>query len=61
MSSEGEEAIVGIPIIVEPIEIEIALRIVLVEVSHVAVAIDLRNRPLCEILPMPQPSEYSRG
>jgi hypothetical protein len=61
MSSEGEEAVVVIPIIVKPIQVEVALRIVLVEVSHVAVVIDLRNRASYEILSVPLPLEYSRG
>lgn len=42
--ANGEEAIHRIPVIVEPIEVELALGIVPVEVRHVAIAIDLRDR-----------------
>jgi hypothetical protein len=38
-----EEPIVGIPVIVEPVKIEVTLRIVLVEISHVALAIHLHD------------------
>lgn len=46
--ANGQEAVVGIPVIVEPIEVEVALGTVLVEIRHVAVAIDLRDGALCE-------------
>ena len=47
-----QEAIVGIPVIVPPIEIEVTLGIVPVEIRHVAVAIDLSNGALCEKPPV---------
>jgi hypothetical protein len=43
-----EEAVVGVPVIVPPIEIEVALGTVLVEIRHVAVTIDLANGALYE-------------
>ena len=43
-----QEAVVGIPVVVEPIEVEVALRTILVEIRHVAVVIDLANGALCE-------------
>ena len=42
--TNGEEAIVRIPVVVEPIQIEVPLGVVPVEVRHVPVAIDLRDR-----------------
>jgi hypothetical protein len=42
--ANGEKAIVRIPVIVEPIEVEVPLGIVPVEVRHVARVIDLRDR-----------------
>lgn len=48
-----EEAVVGVPVIIEPIQIEVALRTVLVQVEHVAIAIDLRNGALYEKPPVP--------
>ncbi len=44
--ANGKEAIVRIPVVVEPIQVEVPLGIVPVEVRHVAVAIDLRDRAL---------------
>ena len=41
--ANSEEPIVVIPIVVEPVQIEVTLRIVPVEVSDVAVVIDLRD------------------
>jgi hypothetical protein len=42
--ANSKEAIVRIPIIVEPIQVEVPLGTVLVEFRHVAVVIDLRDR-----------------
>lgn len=38
-----EETIVGVPVVIEPIEVEVALRVVLVEIRHVAVTVNLSN------------------
>jgi len=46
--ANGEETIVGVPVIVPPIEVEVALRSVPVEIRDVAVAIDLANGALYE-------------
>jgi hypothetical protein len=51
--ANSKETIVGIPVIVEPIEIEVALGTILVEIEHVAVAIDLGNGTLYEKLSKP--------
>jgi hypothetical protein len=51
--ANSKETIVSIPIIVEPIQIEVALGTILVEVEHVAIAIDLRNGTLYEKLSGP--------
>ncbi|MEK7390519.1 MAG: hypothetical protein AAB635_00050 [Patescibacteria group bacterium] len=46
--ANSEEAIDRIPVVVPPIEVEVPLGIVPVEIRHVAVAIDLSNGALCE-------------
>ena len=46
--ANGEEAIVRIPVVVEPIEVQVPLGIVPVEVRNVTVAINLTNGALCE-------------
>ncbi len=46
--ANGEETVVAIPVVVPPIEVEVALGIVPVEIRHVAVAIDLRDRTSCK-------------
>ena len=43
-----KEAVVGIPVIVPPIEVEVTLGIVPVEVRNVTITIDLANGALCE-------------
>jgi hypothetical protein len=54
-----EETIVLVPPVVEPIEVEVALRPVLPEFRHVAVAIDLRDGALCGEPSVPLSLEYS--
>jgi hypothetical protein len=44
--ANGEETIIGIPVIVPQIEVEVPLGVVFVEFRHVTIAIDLRNRAL---------------
>lgn len=51
-----EKAVVSIPVVVPPIEVEVALRTVLVQTRHVAVTIDLANGALHEkpsVTPLP--------
>lgn len=55
--ANAEEAVVGIPVIVPPIEVKITLGIVPVEVRNVAVAIDLANGALSEKPSMPLPAD----
>ena len=52
-----KEAVVGIPVIVPPIEVEVTLRIVPVEVRNVTVTIDLANGALCEKPSIPLPPD----
>jgi hypothetical protein len=52
-----EETVVGIPVIIPPIEVQIALGIVPTEIRNVAVAIDLTNGALCEKPSMPLPTD----
>jgi len=52
-----EESIVGVPVIVPPIEVQVALGIVPVEVRNLAVEVDLTNGALCEKPPVPPPPE----
>jgi len=53
-----EETVVGIPVIVPPIEVQVALGIVPVEVRNVTVAINLTNGALCKKPSMPPPADY---
>ena len=55
--ADGKETIVGIPVIVPPIEIQVALRVVPVEVRHVAVVSDLANGALYEKQSKPPPTD----
>lgn len=48
-----EEPVVAIPVIVKPIEIELSLRTVRIEVEDVAITGNLRDRILYEIPPIP--------
>ncbi|MFA6463544.1 MAG: hypothetical protein WCV55_00905 [Candidatus Paceibacterota bacterium] len=50
--ANGKEAIVGVPVIVPPIEVEVTLRIILVQIRDVAVAIDLVSGALYEKPPI---------
>jgi hypothetical protein len=52
-----QEAVVGVPVVVEPIEVEVTLRTIPVEVRHVAVAIDLANGALYKKPSVPPPLE----
>ena len=56
--ANGKEAVVSIPVIVKPIEVEVALGTVLVEAQNVAVTIDLANGVLYEKFSMPPPLEF---
>jgi len=49
----SEETIVRIPIVIPPIEVKLALRVILVEVRDVPVAVDLRRGTLCKIFSVP--------
>lgn len=42
--ANGEEAVDRIPVVVEPIQVEVPLGTVRVKFRHVAVTIDLRDR-----------------
>ena len=53
-----KEPIVGIPVIVPPIKVEVALRTVLVQVRDIAVTIDLSNGVLCKKLSITLLPEY---
>ena len=59
ISSEGEEATIAIPVIVPPVEIEVALRAVPVEIHHVTVVVDHTGRALYEIPSLALPLECS--
>lgn len=47
--ANSRKAVDVIPVIVEPIQVQLALRVVPVEVSHVAIAIDLGHGAMCDI------------
>ncbi len=57
--ANAEETVVAIPVVVPPVEVEVALRTVPAEVRHVAVAVDLRDGALCEMPSMAPSIEYS--
>ena len=44
--ANSEEAIVRIPVIIPPIEVEVPVGIVPVEVRHITVTVDLRDRAI---------------
>ena len=56
-----EETVVVIPVTVPIVEVEVALRIVPVEVRHVAIATHLTNGTLCKKSSIPPPPEFSKG
>lgn len=55
--ANGQETVVRIPIVVPPVEIELALGIVPVEVRNVAVAIDLADGALYKKPSTPLPTD----
>ncbi|HLC69675.1 MAG TPA: hypothetical protein VJH75_01360 [Patescibacteria group bacterium] len=62
--ADGEEAAVLVPVVVEPVEVEVAPGAVPVEVGHVAVAVRVdpgRAVKIYKISSAPLPFEYSRG
>ena len=62
--ANGEEAVVAIPVIVPPIEVELPLGVVPIEVRHVAMTPDLGDGTLYKLPsispPLVHPSEDSR-
>ncbi len=44
--ANGEEAAVAIPPVITPVEVEVPIRVVPVEIRHIAIAIDLRDRAI---------------
>lgn len=46
--ANGKETVVAIPVVVPPIQVEVTLAVVDVEIRHVAVTVDLRDRTLCK-------------
>lgn len=59
--SPRQKPVVGIPVLVVPIEVEVPLRAVPVEVRHVPVVTDVRGGTLYEMPSVPPPLEYSPG
>ena len=54
--ANSKEAIVGIPVTIQVVEVEVALGTVPVEVEHVAIEVDLSNGALYEkpsVSPLP--------
>ena len=56
----SREPVVAIPLIVEPVRVQVALRTVPIEVQHVAVTVRIEPASRREP-PMPPPIEYSPG
>jgi len=46
--ANSQEPVVAIPVTVPPIQVQVPLRAILVEIRHVAVAVDLSDGALCE-------------
>ena len=59
--ADRQEAVVGVPVIVPPVEVELALRVVLVEIRHIAIAIDLANGACAKSRPRHCPPIASQG
>lgn len=43
--AEGQEPVVTVPVIVKPVEVQVTLAIVAVEIANVAVAVNQSDRP----------------
>lgn len=57
-----QEAVVRIPVVVPPVEVEVAAIVILVENEHVTVAVDLGDGALCEKpSASPSPDVASQG
>jgi len=48
--ADSEETVVRIPVIIPPIEVQLVLRVILVEVRDVPIAVHLCRGTLCRIL-----------
>jgi len=62
--ADSQEAIVVIPVIVKPVEVEVTLGVVPVEVRHIAITIAIdprRAAKMYKISSTAPPFEYSRG
>ena len=62
--ADGQKAAVLVPVVVEPIEVELAVGTVPVEVDHIAVAVPVDPRGAVKKYKIPSislPLEYSRG
>lgn len=59
--ANSEEAVVLVPVALEPVQIQVPLAGVLVEVSHVPVAVRIHpdRAVTCEVSPTPLSLEYS--
>lgn len=62
--ADGKKAKVVVPVVVKPIEVEVTIRTVPVEVRHVAITVRVnpgRAVKMYKILSSAPPFEYSRG
>lgn len=62
--ARGEEPAVLVPVVIVPVQIEVALRVVPVQVGEVTVAIAVHERgaaKICEAPPVSLPVEFSPG
>ncbi len=55
-----KETVVAIPVIVPPVEVEVALRAIPVQIRYVPIAVHLRDRTLCSRSSSPPPLELSQ-
>lgn len=59
--SDGGKSVVLVPLVLEPIEVEVPLAGVTPEIRDVAIAIAVLSDRLCNISSMPLPFECSQG
>lgn len=56
-----QEAVVVVPVVVEVVEVQLALGVILVEDAHVAIAVDLGNGIMCDMCSKPPPLKWDQS
>jgi len=60
-ATHREEPVVVVPVIGPDVQVELALRVVPIEVTDLAITVPALLRYLYKILSLPPPFEYSQG